>query len=838
METTRIGRFELLELLGQGAMGQVHRARDTQLHREVAIKVIRLPGELPPARLAEIKAAFRREARLAANMAHRGIVQVYDVGEQDNHPYIVLELLQGLRLSKILSDRGALSQEYASRVFLELLSAMAYAHRQGIVHLDLKPSNIMILKDGAPRIMDFGIARTFADLRRTDREMHGTPRYMAPEQIMARKLDPRCDVFALGVIFYEMLSGRTPFAQETFSELREAIAAKPHPPLQSYQPGLPPAYYDFIDRALEKKPENRFSSANAMLERFEAILDGDSGKANLTPFDDKNEARCEVFNFIKERIQRKGDFPAVARNVQDVVEAARQRGGSAQTIAECILRDFALTSRVLRMVNSAYYQSVSGSITTISRAVVVLGTESIINLASALDIFEHFLKHSNIEPLKRQAIEAMFCAMNARGIANALRMDNSEEAFICGMLNRLGQLIVAFYFPEEHKAIDELIRLENLTPDQASRRVMRLSYLELAQSMAGNWGLPPLLLEGLTGLPAGSPSAGHGKIDRLKTVVACASELSQAVVETSETERDAAIAELSRRYEDKIAIGFKDLRQIVENSIEQAWRLSKAMRVDLRTLGMAPASLENEAEKADTLPAGSREEHAQDTEPARAEPAAEELLSSFDSVEVDSQPTAIEIEETIDDPFVPFEARPGFVGQALGEIAATLAGPFLLNDVMMMSLEAMYRGLAFRNVVFAMVTPKRERIDFRYGLGPKSERLRRAFQLPLTLEQGMAPARCILQKREIAMLELADEKLDQMLPREMLEILAPRSLLLIPVVVLDSCIGLFMATRSADQPAATYEDLQSLRMLAGCAALAIRQSTQNQSLKRERRRHP
>ncbi len=255
METTRIGRFELLELLGQGAMGQVHRARDTQLHREVAIKVIRLPGELPPARLAEIKAAFRREARLAANMAHRGIVQVYDVGEQDNHPYIVLELLQGLRLSKILSDRGALSQEYASRVFLELLSAMAYAHRQGIVHLDLKPSNIMILKDGAPRIMDFGIARTFADLRRTDREMHGTPRYMAPEQMSDfHNIDGRADLYSVGVMMLEI-----------FGETKDWPDASVNP--RELNPEIPEPLAQAIQKCLARRPHERYASM-ADLGRF------------------------------------------------------------------------------------------------------------------------------------------------------------------------------------------------------------------------------------------------------------------------------------------------------------------------------------------------------------------------------------------------------------------------------------------------------------------------------------------------------------------------------------------------------------------------------------------
>ena len=266
----RLGPYEVLGLLGAGGMGEVYRARDTRLGREVAIKV--LPGDR--AERADLRERFEREARAISALSHRGICTLHDVGEHEGLHYLVMELLEGETLAHRLT-RGPLPPQDALAIAVEIAEALAAAHRRGIVHRDLKPSNVMLTRSGV-KLLDFGLAKLhaashgIADLHEqptaaeplTGRgELLGTLNYMAPEQLNGGEADERSDIFALGCVLYEMIAGRRPFAGGTQASAIAAILHDRPVPLGELQPLVPVALDRLVQACLAKDPEQRWYSA-------------------------------------------------------------------------------------------------------------------------------------------------------------------------------------------------------------------------------------------------------------------------------------------------------------------------------------------------------------------------------------------------------------------------------------------------------------------------------------------------------------------------------------------------------------------------------------------------
>ena len=265
---SRLGPFEILAPLGAGGMGEVYRARDTRLERTVAIKL--LPSELvtAPGRRVE---RFRQEARAIARITHPNICTLHDVGEDGSAIFLVMEYVAGTTLARRLDD-GALPFSLAQRIAIGIADALDHAHRNGVVHGDLKPSNIMLTRDSV-KLLDFGLAK----LRERDEQIPldatrsarlteigaivGTVPYMAPEQIEGRDVDARTDIFSFGVVLYEMVGGRRPFAGDSRISLMAAIVSAEPPALRSLQPQIPASFERLILRCLAKEPDDRWQTA-------------------------------------------------------------------------------------------------------------------------------------------------------------------------------------------------------------------------------------------------------------------------------------------------------------------------------------------------------------------------------------------------------------------------------------------------------------------------------------------------------------------------------------------------------------------------------------------------
>jgi tRNA A-37 threonylcarbamoyl transferase component Bud32 len=259
-----LGRYEILEELGRGAMGIVYKGRDPKLGRLTAIKTIRFTDDFDEDQVEKIKEQFYREAEVVAKLSHPNIVTIYDVGEDLELSYLAMEYLEGESLEKYAERGSLLAIRKCLDVVAQVCDALDYAHGRGIVHRDVKPANIMILKNGLVKVTDFGIARATATSKTRTGVIKGTPYYMSPEQISGMRVDGRSDIFSLGVVFYQLLSGELPFGGENLAAIMYQITSVAHDSPTKYNPKIYKAAVAILDRALEKKLEKRYQNAKQM----------------------------------------------------------------------------------------------------------------------------------------------------------------------------------------------------------------------------------------------------------------------------------------------------------------------------------------------------------------------------------------------------------------------------------------------------------------------------------------------------------------------------------------------------------------------------------------------
>src|SRR5712691_7833445 len=267
--TVLAGRYELLKLIGRGGMGAVYKARDIELDRVVALKLIR--PEL--AKNPEILRRFKQELILARQVTHKNVIRIFDLGQSDGIKFITMDFVEGQDLRVLLVERGKFPAEEASRLMLQICRALEAAHSEGVIHRDLKPQNIMVTGDGRAYVMDFGIARSahLPGMTQTG-ALVGTPEYMSPEQARGEKLTERSDLFSLGVIFYELLTGKSPYpADAPLGTLWKRLQEKPKPPVD-VDPTIPKPLNDIVMKALEVEPEDRWARAREMAHQLEIWL--------------------------------------------------------------------------------------------------------------------------------------------------------------------------------------------------------------------------------------------------------------------------------------------------------------------------------------------------------------------------------------------------------------------------------------------------------------------------------------------------------------------------------------------------------------------------------------
>lgn len=265
----QLSHYRILAQLGKGGMGDVYRAEDQRLGREIALKVLPAQVAADPARFER----FQREARSIAALSHPNIVTVFSVEEAEGRHFLTMELVEGQVLDEVIPE-GGLDLRELLEIAEPLTDALAEAHAKGIVHRDLKPANVMVTAAGQVKVLDFGLATEgeSAGARLTrEGQILGTPGYMSPEQACGKTVDARSDVFALGVLLFEMATGQLPFTGSSFQEMFSALMSRPVPRLRSLRRELPRDLERAVDRCLAKEPEQRFAAADDLLDQLHRI---------------------------------------------------------------------------------------------------------------------------------------------------------------------------------------------------------------------------------------------------------------------------------------------------------------------------------------------------------------------------------------------------------------------------------------------------------------------------------------------------------------------------------------------------------------------------------------
>ena len=305
----RIGNCRIVEEIASGGMAVVYRAVQDPLGRTVAIKALKTSAAAEE----NVVTRFEREAKSLANLQHENIIHVYDFHHERGAMFIVMEYVQGIDLYDLLEKCGRLPYDVAAIFAMQVARALDYVHYRGIVHRDIKPANIMIARTGGVKVMDFGIARdtSFGDLTEAGTGI-GTPAYMSPEQVLGDKLDARSDIFSLGVVLYQMVTGKKPFVEDEKKSAMHKIRLEKHESARSVNPEIPRELNNVIDRCLEKQPRDRWRSAQHMVMALERFL--------AKHVEMNHHARLVLFLQVTRR-----DYRARSRGVLESGRARRRR---------------------------------------------------------------------------------------------------------------------------------------------------------------------------------------------------------------------------------------------------------------------------------------------------------------------------------------------------------------------------------------------------------------------------------------------------------------------------------------------------------------------------------
>ena len=568
----KLGRFELDQFLGRGYQGSVYLARDPDLDRAVAIKVLNPRGARDGGE------SVSREGRMAAQLRHPNIVSIHEAGAFKGRAYLVFEYVRGDTLRKVLERDGPMPLAPACRVFRSILDGLVHAHAAGVLHLDLSPGNILIDEDGVPRVMDFGLARSAACSPDPGEAPIGTPRYMAPEYLSRHDLGAYTDVYALALIFYEMLSGEPARNGKSVARvLRQAAEGTVDlgglDPASSHQ-----GVQRFLGGALARDPSLRYRDAAAMHEALLALVP----ESDLAAGDENAGKGHSTVEFLLRRMEHKSDFPALSSSLTEINRlSSASSGASARQLTNVILRDYALTNKLLKLANSAFYRGGGNEVTSISHAVRMLGFEQIQLLANSLVFASHMRKGENQAELLNATVRSFTSGLIARHVARSRRFNGVEEAFICGMFKNLGENLVIYYFPEEQAAIRHLMEREGVDARTASSSVLGIGYEDVGVAVAKSWKFPDTITAVIGGLPDGPVARPTSSEESLRVYSSFANALCQLVGRTAVEMEVAAIEDLLQRFSAAVPISASKIPDLFESTLEKLRQFAPILSIKL-----------------------------------------------------------------------------------------------------------------------------------------------------------------------------------------------------------------------------------------------------------------
>ena len=782
-----IGRFEIVRVLGRGAQGSVYLANDPHLHRQVAVKSINTGAS------ADEIARQLQEARVVSQFSHPHIVPLFDAIEADGNHFLILEYVRGETLAQLLRRAGALDTPRALQLAIQITGALAYAHDKKIIHRDIKPANIMIDEHGHARVMDFGIASALGE-HAVAEGLIGTPAYMAPECLRNEAATAASDIFSAGMVLYEMLAGRPAVrAANTFSIVHKMINESFVPP-SSHNPGLNEAIDHLVMRAIGKEANTRHASATALQEALEQHL----APVVAAP---APAASGGALDFLRRRINHKAGFPALSQTISAINRIAANSDESVQTLASVLLKDFALTNKLLRLVNSTTFRQFGGGVSTISRAVMILGFDAVRDLAITLILFEHLQNRQQATQIKEEAIAAYLTGVMTRRLAGLCGLPDREEGFICGVFQHLGKLLAGYYFYEESVEITRLIEAGE-SEDKAAHTVLGISLEELGIEIARSWQLPEKIIHSMES--GGNGLKPQNTPDRLRLAAHLAKALCGIASQTKREHKIEELAALNRRFGSSLTLGQKQLNAAVTDSVKE-FLAESALFV--------PLAGKSRMLDAVAYWAGGNDEAAATTLINR-DAIADETLDEFVSrtVAVDASTPVFDNNNAV-----------LTLTAGIQDITNTLVSDFNLNDVLRIILETMYRGMGFSQVLLCTREPRGNRLLARFGYGTRIENLLKNFIIHLDRPQDVFQL-AVTKNVDLYIADARAANIVKRIPAWYREKIDAPTFLLLPVAINGKAVGLFYAERDhGGEIHIEPEQLRLLKTLRNQAILAIRQ---------------
>ncbi|WP_035052104.1 serine/threonine protein kinase [Andreprevotia chitinilytica] len=765
-------RFEVRKTLGQGAQGTVYLGHDLQLDRPVALKALK-PGST---------ALGSDEVRMSSRLQHPNIVTLYDAFQGDSQPWLVFEFVEGETLSARIKREGAVPPVKAVELILGVLDGLAYAHTQGVLHRDIKPQNIMVDTQDRPRIMDFGIAAVRGSEAAS--QFAGTAGYMAPEMLRNMPIDAQADVFAVGMTLYQLLTGQSAAAGETIHAVLHRVANEPFVPPSKLKEGIDEKLDHLIMVALFKDPKERYTDAGAMAASLKEWLGTQAGKEESTG------AKQSTIDFLLRRMRHTEDFPALSQAISAINQINESDSERLQVLSDVVLKDFSLTNKLLRIVNSATYSQFGGTISTISRAIVILGFDTIRNLAITLLLFEHMHNRPQAASLRDATLKAFFGGILARELGRKSGASGMEETLICGMFNHLGKLLTIYYFHEEQQQIEKRVQA-GATEHQAAVAVLGLDYGELGIGVTQNWGFPDRIVNSMRALPEGTVKPPQNQLDRLRMYANLSSEM-LPLLDQSQKEVTKSTMALEKRYGSASGMSERDFGTMLKDTTELFLSHLNTLGVDYRGSELI-----------------SRLRKIQKGEAAAPDQVAE--FDTFDDVRLETEVTSMTA-----------QASTAVLAAGVQDITNTLVTSFKLNDLLRMILETMYRGMGFERVLLCTRDPKHNALLARFGFGTDINDIVPHFKVETGKVHDVFQV-ALQRNADILIEDIDGGAIKDRVPDWYRQLIPAHTFIVLPLVLDKRVIGMLYGDRSAaGSLKISNEELNLLKTLRNQALLAIR----------------
>ncbi len=514
------------------------------------------------------------------------------------------------------------------------------------------------------------------------------------------------------------------------------------------------------------------------------------------------QSRHSTVDFILRRMSRSKGFPAISENISLINRklTSKDKNISASEISSLVLKDYALTTRLLKQVNTSFYAKARKPVTTVSRAVVLLGLEQVRILATSLMLFEHLSGYAGTDDLKKAAMNSLMSSVLAKGFAQKLQTD-PEEAAICAMLHQLGKNLVMLHLQEEHEEIKREMARQGLDEQSASKAVLGKSYHELGMEIAKEWNFSDNIVKSMTPLAGKEIDKPTSDIDILQGISNFSNEICETIRTTPKKGRKKAFELLTRRFEKLVHLSGKDLQEMLDQAKPEMKKLAVMLRI--------PGSL-------------SVEKVFSETEQSKEKGLKEE--TSTPAFEKEMAP------ETSLSPEPPDSSKDGADAGALEniiidgiqEITNILAEDYTINDLIAMAVEVLYRGFAFSRVLFCLRTAKQPRMMARFGLGKDIKRLLGSFSFRIAKPADLFNV-AIAQNRDFRIRDISDPVVKPLIPDWYRRNVNAPSFIIYPISINNVCLGFLYADREDKGDPIHSKHLNYMKTIRNQLVIGIKQ---------------